>query len=72
MAAVAVHQFTRIGCAMVGGFSGIVQKIPYMIAAGAREAVRPNTIGSQRHGLSDTTINAIKNAYKILFREKGL
>lgn len=70
---VAVHQFTRIGChAMVGGFSGIVQDIPpYMIAAGARAKLYgPNTIGLKRHGLSDTTINAIKNAYKILFREK--
>ena len=70
---VAVHQFTRIGCyAMVGGFSGIVQDIPpYMIAAGARAKLYgPNTIGLKRQGLSDTTINAIKNAYKILFREK--
>lgn len=70
---VAVHQFTRIGrYAMVGGFSGIVQDIPpYMIASGARAKLfGPNTIGLKRHGFSDTTINAIKKAYKILFREK--
>lgn len=70
---VAVHQFTRIGRhAMVGGFSGIVQDIPpYMIASGARAKLfGPNTIGLKRHGFSDATINAIKKAYKILFREK--
>jgi UDP-N-acetylglucosamine acyltransferase len=70
---VAVHQFTRIGCyAMVGGFSGIGQDIPpYMIASGARAKLfGPNTIGLQRRGFSDKTINEIKKAYKILFREK--
>jgi UDP-N-acetylglucosamine acyltransferase len=70
---VAIHQYTRIGSyAMVGGFSGIGQDIPpYMIASGARAKLfGPNTIGLKRHGLSDVTINAIKKAYKILFREK--
>jgi len=70
---VAIHQFTRIGrYTMVGGFSGIGQDIPpYMIASGARaELFGPNTIGLKRHGFSDDTINAIKKAYKILFREK--
>jgi len=70
---VAVHQFTRIGkYAMVGGFSGIGQDIPpYMVASGARAKLfGPNTIGLKRHGFSDTTINTIKKAYKILFREK--
>jgi len=70
---VAIHQYTRIGrYAMVGGFSGIGQDIPpFMIASGARAKLYgPNTIGLKRHGLSDTTINAIKKAYKILFREK--
>lgn len=70
---VAVHQFTRIGrYAMVGGFSGIGQDIPpYMVASGARAKLfGPNTIGLKRHGFSETTINSIKKAYKILFREK--
>ncbi|MEJ2697046.1 MAG: acyl-ACP--UDP-N-acetylglucosamine O-acyltransferase [Candidatus Sulfobium sp.] len=70
---VAVHQFTRIGrYAMVGGFSGIGQDIPpYMVASGARAKLfGPNTIGLKRHGFSDTTVNGIKKAYKILFREK--
>jgi len=70
---VAIHQFTRIGrYAMVGGFSGIGQDIPpYMVASGARAKLfGPNTIGLKRHGFSDATINSIKKAYKILFREK--
>ncbi len=70
---VAIHQYTRIGrYAMVGGFSGIGQDIPpYMIASGARAKLfGPNTIGLKRHGFSDEAINAIKKAYRILFREK--
>lgn len=70
---VAIHQFTRIGThAMVGGFSGVGQDIPpYMIASGARAKLFGlNTIGLKRHGFSDITINELKKAYKILFREK--
>jgi UDP-N-acetylglucosamine acyltransferase len=70
---VAIHQFTRIGAyAMVGGFSGVGQDIPpYMIASGARARLYGlNTIGLKRHGFSDTTINELKKAYKLLFREK--
>jgi UDP-N-acetylglucosamine acyltransferase len=70
---VAIHQFTRIGAySMIGGFSGIGQDIPpYMIASGARAKLFGlNTIGLKRYGFSDTTINDLKKAYKILFREK--
>lgn len=70
---VAVHQFTRIGrYAMVGGFSGIGQDIPpYTIASGARAKLYGlNAIGLKRHNFSDASINALKKAYKILFREK--
>jgi UDP-N-acetylglucosamine acyltransferase len=70
---VAIHQFTRIGAyAMVGGFSGVGQDIPpYMIASGARAKLFGlNAIGLKRHGFSEQTINELKKAYKILFREK--
>lgn len=70
---VAIHQFTRIGAyAMVGGFSGVGQDIPpYTTASGARAKLFGlNTIGLKRHGFSDETINYLKKAYKILFREK--
>ncbi len=69
----AMHQFTRIGrYSMIGGLSGIAQDIPpYMVASGPRAKLFGiNTIGLKRHGFSDQTINAIKKAYKILFREK--
>jgi UDP-N-acetylglucosamine acyltransferase len=69
----AVHQYTRIGAyVMVGGLSGVVQDIPpYMIVSGARAKLYGlNTIGLKRHGFSDSTINELKKAYKILFREK--
>ena len=70
---VGIHQFTRIGThSMVGAFSGVAQDIPpYMIASGSRAKLFGlNTIGLQRHGFSDQTINDLKKAYKILFREK--
>jgi UDP-N-acetylglucosamine acyltransferase len=70
---VAVHQFTRIGAyAMVGGFSGIGQDVPpYMMASGPRSKLYGlNVIGLKRHGFSEETINLLKKAYKILFREK--
>ncbi len=69
----AVHQLARIGSyAMVGGFSGVAQDIPpYMIASGPRAKLFGlNTIGLKRHSFSDSTINDLKKAYKILFREK--
>jgi UDP-N-acetylglucosamine acyltransferase len=70
---VAIHQFTRVGAyTMVGGFSGVGQDIPpYMIASGARvKLFGLNTVGLKRHGFSDSTVNELKKAYKILFREK--
>lgn len=70
---VAVHQFTRIGAyAMVGGFSGVVQDVPpYTMVSGARARLYGlNTVGLKRRGFSDETINLLKRAYKILFREK--
>ncbi|WP_297214195.1 MULTISPECIES: acyl-ACP--UDP-N-acetylglucosamine O-acyltransferase [Thermodesulfovibrio] len=70
---VAVHQFTRIGAyAMVGGFSGIGQDIPpYTMASGPRAKLYGlNTVGLKRRGFSDETINILKKAYKILFRDK--
>jgi UDP-N-acetylglucosamine acyltransferase len=70
---VAVHQFARIGThAMVGGFSGIAQDIPpYVTASGARAKLFGlNAVGLKRRGFSEDTINELKKAYKILFREK--
>jgi len=70
---VAIHQFTRIGAyAMVGGFSGVGQDIPpFTMASGARAKLYGlNTVGLKRRGFSEETINTLKKAYKILFRDK--
>jgi UDP-N-acetylglucosamine acyltransferase len=71
---VGVHQFVRIGAySMVGGFSRLIQDIPpYVISSGAEKAklFGINAIGLKRSGFSDDTVNELKKAYKILFRQK--
>lgn len=68
----AVHQFCRIGKqAMIGGCSKVVQDVPpFMMADGNPAETRTiNKIGMERHGVSEAAQNAMKQAYKILFRE---
>ncbi|MGC9943728.1 MAG: acyl-ACP--UDP-N-acetylglucosamine O-acyltransferase [Verrucomicrobiota bacterium] len=68
----AIHQFCRIGkLAMIGGCSKVVQDVPpFMIADGNPAETRTiNKVGLERHGISDESVNALKQAYKILFRE---
>lgn len=69
---VAVHQFCRIGkYAMIGGCAKIVQDVPpFMIVDGNPGETRTiNKVGLERHGISDAAITALRQAYKILFRE---
>jgi UDP-N-acetylglucosamine acyltransferase len=68
----AVHQFCRIGkFAMIGGCSKVVQDVPpFMIADGNPAETRTiNKVGMERHGITEEAQNALKSAYKILFRE---
>jgi UDP-N-acetylglucosamine acyltransferase len=68
----AVHQFCRIGkISMIGGCSKIVQDVlPFMIADGNPAETRTiNKIGMERNGVSEEAQNALRQAYKILFRE---
>ena len=68
----AVHQFCRIGkLAMVGGCSKVVQDVPpFMLADGNPAETRTiNKIGLERNGVSEETISALRQAYKVLFRE---
>ena len=68
----AVHQFCRIGkMAMIGGCSKVVQDVPpFMIADGNPAETRTiNKVGMERHGISAEAVDALKKAYKILFRE---
>ncbi len=67
----AIHQFCRIGkLAMIGGCSKVVQDVPpYMIADGNPAETRTiNKVGLDRQGVSEEAQNALKQAYKILFR----
>ncbi len=69
----AVHQFVRIGeHAMVGGTSSIRQDVPpYVIGAGDPfRLVGINAEGLSRRGYSAETIQALREAYRILYRRK--
>jgi len=69
-----VHQFCRIGThAMVGGFTKVRQDCPpYMITEAVSAETRvlgPNIVGMQRHGLAKEVRSAIKEAFRLLYRE---
>jgi UDP-N-acetylglucosamine acyltransferase len=68
----AVHQFCRIGTmSIIGGCSKVVQDVPpYMLADGNPARARTiNKVGLERNGVSEEAQAALKQAYKILFRE---
>ena len=68
----AVHQFCRIGTmSIIGGCSKVVQDVPpYMMADGNPASTRAlNKEGLKRNNITDETQSALKQAYKILFRE---
>lgn len=68
----AIHQFCRVGTmSIIGGCSKVVQDVPpFMLADGNPAETRTvNKIGLERNGLSPEAQNALKQAYRILFRE---
>lgn len=69
----AVHQFVRIGpYAFIGGGAAVAQDIPpFMLATGSERAklYGPNQKGLKRQGFSHETIDGLKKAYKIIWRE---
>lgn len=68
----AVHQFCRVGkMSMIGGCSKVVQDVPpFMLADGNPAETRTiNKIGLERNGVSEEAQTALRQAYKILFRE---
>lgn len=67
-----VHQFVRIGeHSMVGGASKLIQDLPpYVIAAGATAAPHGlNSEGLKRRGFTPESISALRQAYKILYKQ---
>ena len=68
----AIHQFCRIGkMSMIGGCSKVVQDVaPYMIVDGNPGETRMvNKVGMDRRGISAEAQTALRQAYKILFRD---
>ena len=68
----AVHQFCRIGkMSMVGGCAKVVQDVPpFMLADGNPAKTRTiNKIGMERNGVTEEAQKAIRQAFKLLFRE---
>ena len=69
-----VHQFCRIGIhSMVGGYTKVRQDCPpYMILETVEAEARvlgPNIVGLQRRGFSKEARSALKEAYRLLYRE---
>jgi UDP-N-acetylglucosamine acyltransferase len=67
-----VHQFVRIGrMSITGGCSKVVQDIPpFMTADGHPLGIHGiNKIGLTRRGVSEETQAALKEAYRILYRQ---
>jgi len=68
----AVHQFCRVGkMAIIGGCSKVVQDVPpFMLADGNPAQTRTvNKVGLERNNVPEETHVALRQAYKILFRE---
>ena len=67
----AVQQFCRVGKgAMIGGITGVNRDvIPYAMAFGDHVALAGlNLIGLKRRGLSREVINALRAAFRLIFR----
>ena len=68
----AVHQFCRIGrLAIIGGCSKVVQDVaPFMLADGNPATTRTvNREGMRRRAVDEETQTALKQAYKLIFRD---
>lgn len=69
---VAVHQFCRIGrMSITGGCSKIVQDVPpfMMVDGNPGETRTINKVGLDRQGVSAEAQTALRQAFKILFRD---
>lgn len=70
-----IHQFARIGAhCIIGGASGVARDVPpYVMASGNHAKLYGlNVIGLKRRGFTEETLNALKKAYRIVFRSSLL
>lgn len=68
----AVHQFCRIGrMSIIGGCSKVVQDVaPFMLVDGNPAETRTiNKVGLERNSVPEEVQNALKSAYRILYRD---
>jgi UDP-N-acetylglucosamine acyltransferase len=68
----AVHQFCRVGrLSLVGGCSKVVQDVPpcMLVDGNPAETRTINKVGLERNGVSEEAQAALRQAYKIVFRE---
>jgi len=66
-----VHQFVRVGAHSFTGISTVLDRDlpPYVGAAGNRaQPYGINTVGLRRRGFSQATLDALKRAYKTIYR----
>jgi UDP-N-acetylglucosamine acyltransferase len=66
-----IHQYVRVGkLAMVSGLSKVVQDVPpFMLVEGnPAKVMGPNVVGLRRAGFSPEARDAIKRAYRIIYR----
>ena len=70
----AVHQFNRVGrLSMLSGGATITKDLPpFCVAEGRNRLVGVNVIGMKRIGLSSAQIQAVREAYRILFLQQKL
>lgn len=69
----AIHQFCIIGAhVMVGGCSGVAQDVPPFVIAQGNHATPfgINAVGLKRRGFDKDEMQAIRNAYKIIYRSE--
>jgi UDP-N-acetylglucosamine acyltransferase len=68
----AVHQFTRIGrLSMLSGGATISKDLPpFCIGEGRNRLVGINVVGLRRAGLAAAQMNAVREAYRILFMQQ--
>ena len=67
-----VHQFCRVGCHSISAIASIIVKDvpPYLMVSG--NTAKPsglNRVGLRRNGFSDKSVDALRKAYRIVYRE---